>query len=374
MLNRDVMLRALAGKARRHAEVTELLQRPEVVSDMERLRTLSREHGQTAEFARLHRELTSAVRQLASSRELAEGDDAEMRELAELEVQELEERLESLWTAAEDLLAEDDEMSERDVILEIRAGVGGAEAALFAGDLFTMYTHFCQKHRLKIEVLDQHEGEMGGFKEITAQVRGAGAYRLLRFESGGHRVQRVPKTETQGRIHTSAATIAVLPEAEAVDVDIDWDRDVREDKMRAGGPGGQKVNKTESAIRLTHLETGITVHMQDEKSQHKNRSKARQILAARVLDHFRQKADAERAAQRKGMIGSGDRSQRIRTYNFPQNRVTDHRIEFSVHDLEGVLLGRLDDFHERLRAAEREQRLEFLAEQLEAEERRAGTD
>ena len=364
MLNRDVLLKAMAAKARRHEEVTELLQQPEVVTNMDKLRTLSREHGQLEPFGRVHGAIVGALDELEGARELAAGDDAEMAELAELEISELEEKLEELWTESEGLLADDDEMSARDVIVEIRGGVGGAEAALFAGDLFTMYQHFCQKNRLKIEVLDSNAGEMGGFKEITLEIRGQGAYKLLQFESGGHRVQRVPKTETQGRIHTSAATVAVLPKAEEVDIDIDWDKDVREDKMRAGGPGGQKVNKTESAIRLTHLETGITVHIQDEKSQHKNRSKARQILASRLFDHFRQKADAARAAQRKGMIGSGDRSQRIRTYNFPQNRVTDHRIEFSLHDLEGVLLGRLDDFHERLRAAEREQRLELLAEEL----------
>jgi peptide chain release factor 1 len=367
MLNRDVLLKALAAKARRHADVTELLQQPEVVSDMDQLRDLSREHGQLDPFSKVHDEVLSVQDELEGARELAAGDDAEMAELAEVEIAELEPRLEELWTRAEDLLAEDDELSGRDVILEIRAGVGGAEAALFAGDLFTMYQHFCQKNRLKMEVLDQNAGEMGGFKEITVEVRGSGAYRLLRFESGGHRVQRVPKTETQGRIHTSAATVAVLPKAEELDVGIDWEKDVREDKMRAGGPGGQKVNKTESAIRLTHLDTGITVHIQDEKSQHKNRAKARQILASRLLDHVRQKADAERAAQRKGMIGSGDRSQRIRTYNFPQNRVTDHRIEFSLHDLEGVLLGRLDDFRERLAASEREARLEMLAEELTRE-------
>ena len=368
MLNRDVLLKALGAKARRHAEVTELLQKPEVVTDMDQLRTLSREHGQLEQFARIHRDLVAIRDELAGARELSAADDAEMAELAELEVAELEPRLEELWTKSEDLLADDDELSGRDVILEIRAGVGGDEAALFAGDLFTMYQYFCQKNRLKMEVLDQNEGEMGGFKEIIVEVRGTDAFRLLRFESGGHRVQRVPKTETAGRIHTSAATVAVLPKAEELDVHIDWDKDVREDKMRAGGPGGQKVNKTESAIRLTHLETGLTVHIQDEKSQHKNRAQARQILASRLLDHVRQKADAARAAQRKGMIGSGDRSQRIRTYNFPQNRVTDHRIEFSLHDLEGVLMGRLDDFRERLTAAERDARLEMLAEDLERAE------
>ncbi len=368
MLNRDVLLRALGAKARRHAAVTELLQKPEIVTDMEKLRTFSREHGQLDAFARVHAEIIALREELAGAEELAAAEDAEMADLARDEIADLEPRLTALWTRAEDLLAEDDEMSGRDVIIEIRAGVGGAEAALFAGDLFTMYQYFCQKNRLKIEVMDQNAGEMGGFKEITVEVRGVGAYRQLRFESGGHRVQRVPKTETQGRIHTSAATVAVLPKAETVDVDIDWEKDVREDKMRAGGPGGQKVNKTESAIRLTHLETGLTVHIQDEKSQHKNRAKARQILASRLLDHLRQKADAARAAQRKGMIGSGDRSQRIRTYTFPQHRVTDHRIEFSLHDLEGVLLGRLEDFHERLRAAEREQRLEMLADDLTSAE------
>jgi peptide chain release factor 1 len=206
---------------------------------------------------------------------------------------------------------------------------------------------------------------MGGLKEVVAQVSGTGAYNALRLEGGVHRVQRVPKTEAQGRIHTSTATVAVLPEAEEVDIQVDWEKDVREDKMRAGGPGGQKVNKTESAIRLTHLETGITVHMQDEKSQHKNRARARQILAARLFDHFQGKVDAERAATRKVMVGSADRSTKIRTYNFPQNRVTDHRIEFSVHNLEEVLHGELDVLHEKMRLAEREDRLKQLVEEME---------
>ncbi len=366
MIRRDLLLRALAGKAARHAEITLLLQQQEVVTNMERLRTLSRELGQLKAYAALHATISTSESGVADAEEMLAGDDEEMRGLAEAEKEELTARLDEAYGRAEELLAEDDELAARDVILEIRAGVGGAEAALFAGDLFTMYSHFCAERKLKIAVLDSNAGEMGGFKEITAEISGTGAYKALRFESGGHRVQRVPKTESQGRIHTSAATVAVLPKAEEVDVDIDWIKDVREDKMRAGGPGGQKVNKTESAIRLTHLETGLTAHIQDEKSQHKNRAKARSILAARLLDHHRRKADSARAAQRKGMIGSGDRSQRIRTYNFPQSRVTDHRIEFSVHDLEGVLLGGLDKFHERLRLSEREARLESLAEELEA--------
>jgi len=232
MLNRDVLLKAMGAKAHRHAQVTELLQQQEIVTNMEKLRTLSREHGQLDAFARVHGEIVGALEELEGARELAAGDDPEMAELAELEIAELEEKLEGLWTRSEELLADDDEMSARDVIVEIRGGVGGAEAALFAGDLFTMYQHFCQQHGLKIEVLGSNEGEMGGFKEIMLEIRGKDAYKLLQFESGGHRVQRVPKTETQGRIHTSAATVAVLPKAEEVDIDIDWVKDVREDKMR----------------------------------------------------------------------------------------------------------------------------------------------
>lgn len=367
MIDRDVLLRALSAKTARHDEVSRQLSQPEVAGDHNRVRVLARELGQLAPLAKVHRAILEQRATLEGTRELLEADDPEMRELAELEVEELEERLEANWDEAESLLAEDDELSERDVLMEIRAAVGGDEAALFAGELFDAYCHFCARHKLKVEVLDSSPGEVGGLKEVVAEVRGPGAYRLLRFESGGHRIQRVPKTETQGRIHTSLATVAVLPKAEELDVSIDWEKDVREDKMRAGGPGGQKVNKTESAIRLTHLDTGITVHIQDEKSQHKNRSKARQILSARVFDHFHRKAQAERAAKRKGMIGTGDRSDRIRTYNEPQNRVTDHRIEWSFFDVAKVKLGEFEPFHERLRLAEREERLLEIAEALEEE-------
>lgn len=365
MIDRDVLLRALAAKAARHAQVSSLLEDPAVAGDHNQVRVLARELGQLSALATAHDAILATRETLQGTRELLESDDEEMRELAEVEIEELVAREEELWTQAADLLAEDDELADRDVLIEIRAAVGGDEAALFAGELFDAYCHFCAAHKLKVEVLDSNAGEVGGLKEVVAEVRGAGAYRLLRFESGGHRVQRVPKTETQGRIHTSLATVAVLPKAEAVDVSIDWEKDVREDKMRAGGPGGQKVNKTESAIRLTHLETGITVHIQDEKSQHKNRSKARQILASRVFDHFNRIAQAERAAKRKGMIGSGDRSDRIRTYNEPQNRVTDHRIEWSYYDVGKVKLGEFEPFHERLRLAEREDRLREIAESLE---------
>lgn len=363
MVDRELLLKALAAKARRHADVSKLLEDPAVAGDHNQVKVLGRELGTLAAFARAHDEIVAKTQALAEARELLDGD-PELAELAELEIAELEPALDTLWDEAEGLLADDDELADRDVMLEIRAGVGGDEAALFAGDLFEMYRHFCGAKGLKIEVLEESAGEVGGFKELVAEIHGAGAYRHLRFESGGHRVQRVPKTESQGRIHTSAATVAVLPKAEDLDIQIDWEKDVREDKMRAGGPGGQKVNKTESAIRLTHLETGITVHIQDEKSQHKNRAKARTILATRVFDHFQQIADKERAAERKGMVGSGDRSARIRTYNFPQSRVTDHRLEGEDKNdnLESVILGGLDGLHERLRRSERAERLRALAE------------
>lgn len=365
-----LILRALAVQARRHGEVSGLLEDPEVLSDHRRTTALSRELGRLAPAVKLLGRIESARKALADARELAAaaGDDAEMRQLAEAEAEELEASLPALVREGEDLLlAGEDDLGDHGVILEIRAGVGGDEAGLFAGDLFEMYRYFCSSHRLKVEILDESAGEMGGWKEVVAEVTGPGAYRLLRYEGGVHRVQRVPKTETQGRIHTSTASVAILPVAEEVDLRIDWDKDVREDKMRAGGPGGQKVNKTESAIRLTHLETGISVHMQDEKSQHKNRARARTILAARLFDHFQGKVDAERAAQRKGMIGNADRSTKIRTYNYPQQRVTDHRIEFSVHNLDEVLRGSLGVLHAKLAEAERDVKLRALLKRLEDE-------
>ncbi len=368
MIDRDILLRALAAKAARHAEVARLLESPEVVVDHNKVRVLAREMGQLREFARIHRELVAARKQLDDARALAASETGELKEMAEAEAKEAEERLPALWEQAETAHAEADALADRDVILEIRAGVGGDEAAIFAGDLFDMYGRFCARHELSVEVLDQSPGEHGGFKEIVAQVSGEGAYHQLRLEGGVHRVQRVPKTETQGRIHTSTATVAVLPEAEEVEIDIDWAKDVREDTMRAGGPGGQKVNKTESAIRLTHEATGIMVHMQDEKSQHKNRARARQILAARLFDHFQSKIDAERAASRKSMVGKADRSTKIRTYNFPQDRATDHRIEFSVFNLAAVMAGKIEPFHEKLRLAEREEKLKALIASMQTTE------
>jgi peptide chain release factor 1 len=264
--------------------------------------------------------------------------DAEMRGIAIAEKTALEERRTALENDIRLALIPKDAMDERNVILEIRAGTGGDEAALFAGDLFRMYERYAAKQGWKTEILSVNEGTMGGYKEIVAEIRGRGAFARLKFESGVHRVQRVPDTEASGRIHTSTATVAVLPEVEEVDVALD-EADLRVDTMRAGGAGGQHVNKTESAVRITHIPSGIVVVMQDERSQHRNRAKALGLLRAKLYDAERQKRDAERAAQRRGQVGTGDRSERIRTYNFPQGRVSDHRINLTLYKLPQVMEG-----------------------------------
>ena len=264
--------------------------------------------------------------------------DSDMREMAEEELEELEARSEKLEHEIKIALLPKDAMDERNVVLEIRAGTGGDEASLFAGDLFHMYERFAALQGWKIEVVSASEGTVGGFKEIIAEVQGRGAYARLKFESGTHRVQRVPDTETQGRIHTSAATVAVLPQAEDVDVEIK-DSDLRIETMRAQGAGGQHVNKTESAIRITHIPTGIVVMMQDSRSQHKNRAVAMNVLRSRIYDAEKQRRDSERSAERRGQVGSGDRSERIRTYNFPQGRMTDHRINLTLYKLPQIISG-----------------------------------
>jgi peptide chain release factor 1 len=264
--------------------------------------------------------------------------DAEMRGMAEAEREELQARRDELAQKIRVALLPKDAMDDRNVVLEIRAGTGGDEASLFAGDLFRMYERFASLQGWKVEVISASEGTVGGFKEIIAEVQGRGAFAKLKFESGVHRVQRVPDTETQGRIHTSAATVAVLPEVEDVDVDV-RNEDLRIETMRAGGAGGQHVNKTESAIRITHIPTGIVVMMQDSRSQHKNRASAMNILRSRIYDAERQRQDAARSAERKEKVGSGDRSERIRTYNFPQGRVTDHRINLTLYKLPQVIAG-----------------------------------
>ena len=286
--------------------------------------------------------------------------EADMRAMAEGERPQLEARRDELAQDIRIALLPKDAMDERNVVLEIRAGTGGDEASLFAGDLFRMYERFASLQGWKVDLISASEGTMGGYKEIVAEVQGRGAFAKLKFESGVHRVQRVPDTETQGRIHTSAATVAVLPEAEDVDVAIKND-DLRIETMRAQGAGGQHVNKTESAIRITHIPTGIVVNMQDSRSQHKNRASAMNILRSRIYDAERQRIDAERSAERKGQVGSGDRSERIRTYNFPQGRVTDHRINLTLYKLPQVIAG--DALGELVDALTTEHQAKLLAEQ-----------
>ena len=318
---------------------------------------LSKEHGELRPVVEKARELIEARKQIADLEDLVGGDDDEMAALAKDELAELREKLPGIEYEMQLLLLPKDKADDSSVILEVRAGTGGDEAALFAGDLFRMYQRFAALNGWKAEILSASEAELGGYKEIQASINGDGVFAKLKFESGVHRVQRVPETETQGRIHTSAATVAVLPEPEEVDIEIN-ENDLRIDVFRASGPGGQSVNTTDSAVRITHLPSGIVVSQQDEKSQHKNRAKAMQVLRARLYDAERARADAERAAARKGMVGSGDRSERIRTYNYPQSRVTDHRINLTLYKLDEIIAGDgLDELLDALIAQDRADRL-----------------
>ena len=325
------------------------------------LASYSKEYSDLEPIAEEIAVLNTAKQERADLVALAEGDDREMADLAAEELRALDDRLPVLERQVQIHLLPKDEADEKNAILEVRAGTGGDEAALFAADLLEMYRRYAGLAGWRFEVLESAETELGGLKEASATITGRNVFARLKFESGVHRVQRVPATETQGRIHTSAATVAVLPEAEDVDVAID-DKDLRVDVFRASGAGGQHVNKTESAVRLTHLPTGVTVSMQDEKSQHKNRAKAMKILMSRLYEAERQERDAARAADRKSQVGSGDRSERIRTYNFPQGRVTDHRINLTLYKLEKVIAGEaLDELVEALIAEDQAAKLAELA-------------
>ncbi|WP_411817429.1 peptide chain release factor 1 [Hyphococcus sp. DH-69] len=323
---------------------------------------LSREHGELKEVVEHARTLMSAREQLDELKELSEGDDAEMAALANDELAELKEQIPNLEHELQIMLLPKDKADDSSVILEVRAGTGGDEAAIFAGDLFRMYQRYSQLQGWKVDILSASEAEMGGYKEIQASINGDGVFAKLKFESGVHRVQRVPETETQGRVHTSAATVAVLPEPEEVDIEIK-ESDLRIDVFRASGPGGQSVNTTDSAVRITHIPTGVVVSQQDEKSQHKNRAKAMKVLRARLYEAERQRVDAERAAERKGMVGSGDRSERIRTYNYPQSRVSDHRINLTLYKLSEIVAG--DGLGEVIDALITQDRADRLAEMQE---------
>jgi peptide chain release factor 1 len=342
----------------RYRALGERLGQPGTASDPTQLRELGREMAELREAVETYERWKQVATALEHGEALLEDSDPEIRELARAEVAELKTRRAGLEEELRQLLVPKDPDDDRDVVLEIRGGTGGEEAALFAADLFRMYSRYAERRGWRIEPLSLSGTGSGGIKEVIASVVGKGAFGVLKHESGVHRVQRVPVTESQGRIHTSTVTVAVLPEAEEVDVTIDEARDLRIDVYRSGGPGGQHVNTTDSAVRITHLPTGVVVTCQDEKSQHKNKARAMKILRSRLLEHERQRKDAERAQARRGQIGTGDRSERIRTYNFPQNRVTDHRINLTLHRLDAVLEGDLDELVEQCATQFRARELE----------------
>jgi peptide chain release factor 1 len=350
----------LRERAGRHAEIAEMMLDPAVSANPRRFPALLREQGQLVASVALWKRLQELVARRAEAATLLadEQADPELRELAQEELAGLAGLEAELDEEIKTALVQDEDLARDKIIVEIRAGTGGDEATLFAADLYRMYIHFIESRKWKKEVLEVKTSEVGGYKEVIFAVQGEGSWRLFRFETGGHRVQRVPETESQGRIHTSAATVAVLPEAEEVDVAIKPD-DLRIDTMRAGGAGGQHVNKTESAVRITHLPTGVVVTCMDERSQHKNRERAMRILRSRLFEMERERLAAERAAQRKSQVGSGDRSERVRTYNFPQNRVSDHRLGENF-SLELVMQGRLDAVLAQLEARDREERIKNL--------------
>ncbi|HVH13935.1 MAG TPA: peptide chain release factor 1 [Longimicrobium sp.] len=347
----------IAEAQRRYEDLSVQLADPSIHADPGRLREISREHSRLAQIVEAAGRLSRAEAELAGAREMLDdaGGDPELTAMARDEAERLTADVSRLEEELKLLLIPRDPLDDRDAVVEVRAGTGGDEAALFAGDLFRMYQRFADRRGWKVEVVSVSEGTAGGYKEAVFVVRGANAYGDLRYESGVHRVQRVPATETQGRIHTSAATVAVLPEAEEVDVQIN-PAELKIDVYRSSGPGGQSVNTTDSAVRITHLPTGLVVTCQDEKSQHKNKDKALGVLRSRLLDIRIAEQEAERARDRKAQVGTGDRSAKIRTYNFPQSRVTDHRIGFTTHALQQVVDGSLDELIEKLKLASQAER------------------
>lgn len=327
---------------------------PEVLSDADRMASVAREYGSLAKLCGKYRRFLQLNGEIKEAEEMISGSDPEMKELAEAELPELKTEREGLWNELLDMTIGGTDSNRTSCIVEIRAGTGGDEAALFARDLFEMYKHYCEDHNWKTELMSMNATEMGGFKEVVFGVEGEGCFRELQFESGGHRVQRVPETEAKGRIHTSAATVAVMAEPEDVEVDLKPE-DYRVDRFCSSGPGGQHVNKTSSAIRLTHFETGIVVSCQDEKSQHKNLAKALRVLKSRIYEQKRLDEQKKRSEERLSKIGSGDRSERIRTYNFPENRVTDHRIGLTLYKLDSILAGNLSPVIDALIDYERQE-------------------
>ena len=341
----------------RYDELQELIADPDIHKDPKRYKELMQEHSHLSELVATYDEYTETQQALAETRELVEQEqDSDMKAMAREELEKLEEKEHSLLNKLKIMLVPKDPLDGKDTIVEIRAGTGGDEASLFAADLYRMYSRFAEKNKWKIEVMDQSPTEVGGFKEIVFSVAGRNVYGNLKYESGVHRVQRVPTTESGGRIHTSAVTVAVLPEAEDTDIQL-ANEDLRIDVFRSSGPGGQSVNTTDSAVRITHIPTGTVVTCQDEKSQHKNKAKALRVLKARLYEAEELRKRQERDTARKSQIGSGDRSERIRTYNFPQNRITDHRINLTLYKLDHVMQGELDEAVEALKLTDREESL-----------------
>ena len=351
------MLEKLKGIKQRYEAITQLLSDPNVISDQNRYRDLSKEQAGIADIVAAYDEYTRAEQDIASCRAMLEDtEDQAMRELIHEELAGLANEEHELMEKLKVMLLPKDPNDDKDVIIEIRAGTGGEEAALFGADLLRMYMRYAERHGYKAELLNENYTEKGGVKEVVLSLQGKGAYSRMKFESGVHRVQRVPETESQGRIHTSAATVAVLPEAEDVEVEIN-PNDLQIDTYRSGGAGGQHVNKTESAIRITHIPTGLVVQCQDERSQHKNRDKAMRVLKSRLLELYRSRAAEAEADERKSQVGTGDRSERIRTYNFPQGRITDHRIGLTLYKLGAFIDGDMDEVIDALILAERAKQL-----------------
>ncbi len=356
------MLEKLKGIKERYEQLTALLSDPAVIGDQNRYRELSKEQAGLTDIVNAYDEYMAADAEIESCKAmLEEADDAAMREMIHEELNELSTKEHELSEQLKVMLLPKDPNDDKDVIIEVRAGTGGEEAALFGADLLRMYTRYAERHGYKAELMNENYTEKGGVKEVVLSLQGKGAYSRMKFESGVHRVQRVPETESQGRIHTSAATVAVLPEAEDVEIDIN-PNDLQIDTYRSGGAGGQHVNKTESAIRITHIPTGLVVQCQDERSQHKNRDKAMRVLKSRLLELYQSKAAEAEADERKSQVGSGDRSERIRTYNFPQSRVTDHRIGLTLYKLEAFLDGDMDEIIDALILAERTRQLSSAEE------------
>ncbi len=352
-----MLLAKLENTEKRYRELERLLSTPEVISDREKFQSFSKELGDLRELFNKTQDYKKTLKEIQDTQTLSQ--DQEMKELAEAELKKLEDQKEKLEKEIEILLLPKDPFDEKNIIMEIRAGTGGDEAALFAGELLRMFLRYAERQRWKTELINSNPTGLGGYKEVVFNIIGKGAYSRLKYESGTHRVQRVPKTESGGRIHTSAATVAVLPEAEEVDLKIE-EKDLRIDTYRSSGAGGQHVNKTDSAVRITHLPTGTAVACQDERSQRQNRLKAMKLLRTRILEAAEEKERKKRAQNRKILVGTGDRSEKIRTYNYPQGRITDHRIGFTIYRLEGVLDGDIDEIIDALTTADRTAKLEKL--------------